>query len=327
MHYTHRLTQARIHQIVGWFVLVPVLILGAVLFVIGKNENLFEEKYELGTIFSQGFGLKVGYPVVLRGIQIGRISKIEFTDDNQAKFTFQILKKYKEKIRTDSRASIGKQGGFFSEPQIEISPGSKSSAVMEAGAYVKADSPTDFAKLMAEAEPMLNTVKSTLDRVDQITKDIQATVKTGQGMLGQVQEATAGLPKMMADFTESASSIKRTSKTVSDEIPSLLASVHATMDQAKETVTAVKDATAGLPDIINTTKGITRDVQTLTHDSIPPLVDSVQGTMADVNEILAGAKKTFPISVFATRGRAAGSEQGTGQSGPRSLRSDDLVNE
>ena len=45
MHYAHRISQARIHQIVGWFVLLPALILGGVLFVVGNNQDLFEQKY------------------------------------------------------------------------------------------------------------------------------------------------------------------------------------------------------------------------------------------------------------------------------------------
>ena len=123
MHYTHRLSQARIHQIVGWFVLVPVLILAGVLFVVGKNENLFEEKYKITTVFSEGYGLKVGYPVMLLGVQVGRIGAIEFTEQNNAQFTLNILKKYQDKIRADSKAVIGKSGGLFGEPQIEITPG------------------------------------------------------------------------------------------------------------------------------------------------------------------------------------------------------------
>ena len=113
MHYTHRLSQDRIHQIVGWFVLVPVLIMTGVLFVVGKNESIFAEKYKITTVFSEGFGLKVGYPVMLLGLQVGRIAAIEFTEQNNAKFTLQILKKYQDKIRADSKAVIGKSGGLF----------------------------------------------------------------------------------------------------------------------------------------------------------------------------------------------------------------------
>ena len=93
MHYTHNLSQARIHQIVGWFVLVPVLVLVGVLVIVGQNANLFEKKYQVTAVFSEGFGLKVGYPVMLLGLEVGRVSKIEFTEQNNTRFTLTILQK------------------------------------------------------------------------------------------------------------------------------------------------------------------------------------------------------------------------------------------
>ena len=54
-----------------------------------------------------------------------------------------------------------------------------------------------------------------------------------------------------------------------------------------------------------------------------------QGAMDDVNEILVGAKKTFPISIFAAKGRAARVEDNAAgaASGLRSLRADEPTKE
>src|SRR5207247_9073624 len=133
MHYTHNLSQARIHQIVGWFVLVPVLVLVGVLVVVGQNENLFEKKYHVTTVFSEGFGLKVGYPVILLGLEVGRVGKVEFTEQNNTKFTLTILKKYQEKIRANSVAKIGKSGGLLGDPQLDITLGIQNSPVITRG--------------------------------------------------------------------------------------------------------------------------------------------------------------------------------------------------
>jgi hypothetical protein len=55
-------------------------------------------------------------------------------------------------------------------------------------------------------------------------------------------------------------------------------------------------------------------------------VRSVQGTVDDVGEVVAGAKKTFPISTFAAKGRAARAEEKAAVA-PRSLRADEVVKE
>ena len=79
MHYSHRLSETRLHQIVGGFVILPALIIGAILFVVAKSENLFEEKYRITTVFSEGYGLKPGQPVILLGFQIGQVGKVAAT--------------------------------------------------------------------------------------------------------------------------------------------------------------------------------------------------------------------------------------------------------
>jgi phospholipid/cholesterol/gamma-HCH transport system substrate-binding protein len=324
MHYTHRLSQAQIHRIVGWFVLVPVLIVAGVLFVVGKNENIFAEKYKITTVFSEGYGLKVGYPVMLLGLEVGRIAAIEFTDQNNALFTLKILKKYQDKIRADSKAVIGKSGGFLGEPQIEITAGKKSEPVVQAGGHIESDEPLN---LMAEAKELLETVGKTLARVDVIAQEVQATIKTAQATLGNVQEASAGLPKLMDNFLETSATIKQTSKDVALEVPALAANVRKTLNRVGDVVEDVKSSTAKLPAMTENFKAASEDLKGLIHNDVPPLVSSVQGSVDDVNEILAGAKKTFPISVFAAKGRAARDEDNAAflSAGLRSLRADELT--
>ena len=324
MHYTHRLSQARIHQIVGWFVLVPVLILAGVLFVVGKNENLFEEKYKITTVFSEGYGLKIGYPVMLLGLQVGRIDTIEFTEQNNAQFTLNILKKYQDKIRADSKAEIGKSGGLFGEPQIEITPGKKSEPIVPPGGHIESDEPLN---LMAEAKVLLETVGKTLARVDVIAQEVQATIKTGQATLSHVEQASAGLPEVMGNIRDTSATIKQASKDIASEVPALTASARKSLNRVGDIVEDVKTTTAKLPAAVENVKAATEDLKGLIHNDVPPLVSSVQGTMDDVSEIMAGAKKTFPISVFASKGRAARVEDSavTSSAGLRSLRADELA--
>jgi len=325
MHYSHRISQARIHQIVGWFVLLPALILAGALFVVGNNQDLFEQKYQISTIFSEGFGLRVGYPVTLLGLQVGRIDSIEFTDQNNARFKLKLLKKYQDKIRANSVARVEKSGGLIGDPQIEITPGTKSEPIVADGGHIESDEPLD---LTAEAKEMLDTVKQTLAKVDGIAQDVQSTVKTGHAALAHVEEASAGLPEVMGNVRETSATIKRATQNISAEVPALAANLRKTLDRVGDVVEDVKSSTVKLPPMLEDVKSATEDLKGLMHDGVPPLIQSAQGTMEDVTEILAGAKKTFPISVFAAKGRAARVEGTAGATtGLRSLRADELPQE
>src|SRR5207248_6098016 len=333
MHYTHNLSQARIHQIVGWFVLVPVLVLVSVLVVVRQNENLFEKKYHVTTVFSEGFGLKVGYPVILLGLEVGRVGKIEFTEQNNTRFTLTILQKYQEKIRANSVAKIGKSGGLLGDPQIEITPGNKNLPVIADGGHIESDEPFD---LMATVRTMLDSTGKTLVKVDGVVEEVQATVKTGHAALVHVEEASAGLPEVMGNIKETTATIKETSTTIKNasqniakEVPALAASARKSLNRVGDVMEDVKASTEKLPPILENLKATTEDVRGLTHNDVPPLVHSVQGTMDDVNEILVGAKKTFPISIFAAKGRAERVEDNAAgaTSGLRSLRADEPTKE
>jgi phospholipid/cholesterol/gamma-HCH transport system substrate-binding protein len=333
MHYSHRLSQARIHQIVGWFVIVPVLILGAILFVVAKSENLFEEKYSITTVLSEGYGLKPGQPVVLLGIQIGRVSKVEFTEQNDAKLTLEILKKHQQKVRANSMAKVGKSGGFVGEPQVEITVGNKSKPVVPDGGHIEAEEPFNVAELLAEVKPLVETVKKTLARVEQITQDVHATVKTGNETLGQVKEASTRLPATLENVKQTTATVRDAARATAAELPAITAGARRSMDRVGDVVEDVKATTAKLPAVVDSAKGAVDNVKALTDDlkgivrqDVPTLVRSAQGTVEDVNEILSGAKKTFPLSVFAAKGRAAQSEEPASVA-PRSLRKDDLVKE
>jgi len=112
-------------------------------------------------------------------------------------------------------------------------------------------------------------------------------------------------------------------------VPAMAASARKSLNRVGDVMEDVKSSTEKLPAILENVKATTEDVRGLTHNDVPPLVHSVQGTMDDVNEILVGAKKTFPISIFAAKGRAARVEDNAAgaTSGLRSLRADEPTKE
>jgi phospholipid/cholesterol/gamma-HCH transport system substrate-binding protein len=333
MHYSHRLSQIRIQQIVGTFVLVPLLILGAVLFMVAKSENLFEDRYQITTLFSEGHGLKPGQPVVLLGIQIGKVFKVAFTEQSDAKVTLEILNKYREKIRQNSVAKVGKSGGFVGDPQIEITVGNKSQPIVPPDGHIEGEEPFSVAELLAQVKPLMETVKGMVARVDQITQDVHATVKTSGEAVGNVRDATTRLPETLENVKHTSVTIRDAARTSAAEITGITASVRKNMARVGEAVEDMKVTTAKLPAVVDSAKGAVDNMQIMTGDlkdlvrkDVPPLVRSAQGTVDDLNDVVAGAKQTFPLSVFSSKGKAARS----GDSAvivPRSLRRDDLSKE
>ena len=333
MHYSHRLSQARIHQIVGWFVFVPVLILGAVLVLVAKSEHLFEERYHITTLFSEGYGLKPGRHVVLLGIQIGKVIKVEFTEQNDAMVTLEIQKKYQDKVRQNSIAKVGKSGGFVGEQQIEITVGNKDRPVIQDGGHIEAEEPFNIAELVQEIKPLVETAKRMLVKVEQITDGVHTAVQTSNQTLSHVREASTKLPATLEHVKQTTATIREAALSVTEAVPAIAVGVRGSVDRFGEAVKDVKTTTAKLPAVIDSAQGavdnvkaMTGDLRSTVHQDVPPLVRSVQGTVDDVGEVVTGAKKTFPVSAFAAKGRAAHAEERAAVA-PRSLRADEVVKE
>src|SRR2546426_976395 len=244
MHYSHRLSQTRLHQIVGWFVLVPILVLVGVVVLVAQSE-------------------------------------------------------------------------------INVGHGSR--PVVADGGHIESEEPFNIAEGVAEARPLVETVKKTRVRVEEVTQDLQATVQTGHEALKNVREASTRLPAILQNLKETTAALREATLSTTEQVPAIAASVRASVDRAADAMRDGKAATGRRPGVVDSLQGAVDNVKAVTED-VPPLLRSVEGTLQDVDEIVMGAKQTFPISTFAAKGRAARAEERTVPI-PRSLRRDDLVKE
>lgn len=330
MHYSHKLSGQRMAQLVGAFVLVPVLGLIAVGIFMLKAEHVFDEKYQLHATLNKSYGLAPGDPVMISGLPIGRIRTVEFAEGGAVAVTFQLLTQYQDMVREDSVASITKSGVVMGQSQVEVVMGDRNKPVLTDGATIRVQPPTDYAALLnevrSEVKPVLESVQRTVLRVEDITKDVQQAVQTGGRTLTHVEQATRELPAVMASVQHSVSAVEQTTA----ELPELAGSVRHTLGKVNGIVTDVKTTTAKLPplvdaahDAVNNIKTSTESIKAVSKD-MPPLVRTAHATLDDVNTIVKGAKRTFPVSTMV---RNAEQQESVGRAGngPTSLRGDQLL--
>lgn len=178
MHYSHRLSSGRLAQIVGTFVLIPVLILAVAGFWMSKTEHLFEPKYHLLASLSKSYGLEPGAPVVVSGIRVGRVKRggsQRSRDGRSDAATVGPLPGHGE----------GQFGTAYYQKQCRGQPdpsrdrGGYRQRRLTDGAIIRAVEPRDIGDLLNEVEPVLMAVKQTLLRVETITQDLQGGLKAG----------------------------------------------------------------------------------------------------------------------------------------------------
>jgi phospholipid/cholesterol/gamma-HCH transport system substrate-binding protein len=300
MHYAHSMSWGRIAQIVGAFVMIPLAGLIVVGIFMAKAEHLFEEKYILVSTLSKSYGLEPGMPVLMAGIPIGRVQEVAFDEKGAIHVALQVRRQYQEKIRTDSVASVGKSGMLVGQTQVQIAMGSKDQPMLQDGATITVVEPRDVADMMDEIKPVLASVQRTLLRVEEITNSMHAAVQTGGQVMVNVERATRELPVVVASVQRTAASVEKTTSS----LPDLTASIKKTVATLDHIASDVRLVTGKLPAVtesaqeaVNNIRAATESVKNLAKE-MPPLVRTANATLEDVNTIVRGAKKTFPVSTM-----------------------------
>jgi len=148
---------------VGIFFVISVVILG-VLLEVGEKWNPFETKVMYKTYLSSITGLKIGDPVRLAGVDVGKISQITILDD-KVQIDFEV--KPGTKIKSDTVASLrltNLLGGQF----LGLSFGSPGATLLPPGGTVKG---RDVANIDIIVDNVSELTKDAKDLITQLNKN------------------------------------------------------------------------------------------------------------------------------------------------------------
>ncbi|RLC27527.1 MAG: outer membrane lipid asymmetry maintenance protein MlaD [Deltaproteobacteria bacterium] len=121
---------------VGLFMIAGILCLGYLTIRLGKMEVLGGKGYELRAVFANSGGLKTGAPVVIAGVEVGRVKRIVL-HDYQAEVFLNLPAGVK--VQADAIASV-KTKGLIGEKYVEITAGG-SDEILKAGDLIRETEP------------------------------------------------------------------------------------------------------------------------------------------------------------------------------------------
>jgi phospholipid/cholesterol/gamma-HCH transport system substrate-binding protein len=194
-------------QVVGIFVLLAIVAVAAILIFVGVNQRWFARNYHFTSRFETGGGLAVGMPIMLKGFEIGKVSRVSLNEDNQVDIEFSIQDTYYGKVLpysilelTSSPIGLG--------VTLKFHPGAKGGPPVEEGSFIPSlDIPEGRAlveqelvviprgedvigSVIAKVNPILEEVRTTLTQIKRLVTNVDAALAGKGGPLG---EAIAGL--------------------------------------------------------------------------------------------------------------------------------------
>ncbi|MFV5695346.1 MlaD family protein [Flavobacterium sp. LB3P122] len=165
----------------GMFVIIGLVLFVATIYFVGKQKNLFGSTFHLRSNFRSVSGLEVGNNVRFSGINIGTVSDIELITDSSVVVNILIKDEVRKFIKTDAIASIGSDG-LMGDKVLTISPGTKSTKIVEDNDIIASRKPIDM-------EDVMGSVKKSVDNAGIITAELakfSSNMNSENGMVSKL---------------------------------------------------------------------------------------------------------------------------------------------
>lgn len=195
----------------GLFVLGGLFFLIVLLYMIGKNENLFGAKFVLRARFENVQGLLPGNNVRYAGIEAGTVKEVRIINDTTIEVVLLIKTNLKNYIRKNALVSIGTDG-LMGNKLVNITAAGAPATGVEDGDLLESRKPLDTDEMLRvlnatgrDIAVIAGNLKTTVQRVNNsaalwaLLEDpaLPASLRTS---LLHTRSAAAGIDNMVADL-------------------------------------------------------------------------------------------------------------------------------
>lgn len=195
---------------VGLFVFFGGVLALLTVFFIGGQQSVFSRKYELHAHFESGSGLRPGANVVLAGVPVGQVERIDLpekVDERNVTVVLTVDREQQARIRADSVATIMTQG-LLGDKYISITLGGEAQAMLEDGSSIISQEEFSFTQVMDKAGVLLDEVIGVSETVNKLlaagtneeTKgDIAAILHSLRGTLEEIEKGKGAVHSLIYD--------------------------------------------------------------------------------------------------------------------------------
>ena len=140
------MNHTRTDILVGVFVLAGLVCLGYLAIRLGKIELFGTQGYVVFADFVSVAGIKLGDPIEIAGVRIGKVEGIRLADD-RARLTMRVSEGVK--LQEDVIASV-RARGLIGDKFVLVTPGASDKIIAPGGKIRETDSPPDIPDLIGK---------------------------------------------------------------------------------------------------------------------------------------------------------------------------------
>lgn len=184
------------------------------IFIIGKQQNLFNPIFKITTSFYNVSGLQVGNNIRFGGINVGIVDDIKIINDSTVSVDMFIKKEIRQFIRSDCKVALGSEG-LIGDRILIVSQGSNNAPLVKNGQYLASIEPV-------ETDAILASVQITAYNAEIITNqlaEIMLNINNGEGTIGRlIRDSTFAdnLSKTMLNLRKSSKGLNENMEAAKD---------------------------------------------------------------------------------------------------------------
>jgi phospholipid/cholesterol/gamma-HCH transport system substrate-binding protein len=309
-------------KIVGFFVLLAVLFLAGGVIFLGANQRWFSKDIHFTARLTSAAGASPGTAIMMRGFQVGKVTKVRLNAENVVEADFVIYDSYYPKVKENSilefvTSPIGLGTQLLFHPgkgeallppdsNVPVADSDEGKDLIDQGLVdipVKDDTIT---RLLAGVNPLIENANKTVVTINRTLTEVnRALAGQSSGPLGSIVTSTsaavAHTDGMIVDVSAEA-------KGLVAKANDLIDSIKVITQNLEVTTAAIRDPTGLVPKLLDakgSIKSLLDDKNSL-YDSINGSLGELQKTLKNVQDISASLNEEMPtIAVTIDEGRTA----------------------
>ncbi len=299
----------------GAFIIGGMLFLVLLLYMIGKNSNLFGATYKLKARFENIQGLVTGNNVRFSGIEVGTVKRIKILDDTTIEITMIIEKKMLKILRKNAVVSIGSEG-LVGNKVVNIVPARIPGPLAAEGDILNTRKTVSTEEMLETLSKSNNNIveitaglKTTVQRInnsnalwsllndESIPRDVRNSISNIRLATVKARNMADNLNAIVMDVRNGKGSVGTLLKDTSfaQNLNEAVLKIQAVGNEAQSLAVEIKQVVTGIQKDINTGKGT---VNALLKDSLMTLtintsLENIQKGTDGFNQIMEALKHNF----------------------------------
>ncbi len=290
---------------VGIFMLVGLVLLGALMIAFSKGNTLFHRTYDIYLYSENVSGLKTRASVLMAGVEIGTVSDIRLTPDGKGvKITLRIYNQYP--VHNDARFVI-EQSGFLGDQYVSILPTKNAGLVFTDGGTATAEAPFNMLEAARSANGFLQRIEQTakrlndtIDRIDRLVlndatlsnlsvsvSNFRVITEHAQKTVDQVNllvaSNTPALDGAVSNFVDFSAQLKGSATALRDVVGTNSPELTAAVKNLESSTETLKNLLADLKDGKGVAGGLLRNEQLATN--VASIMQNLSITTSNLNRL------------------------------------------